>query len=219
METKSTKVSKSEIYSAIDITDELKGLPVDLKGDLKEQIGELIVEQILESLADVRSPVQGGDYKTKLSKGYAKKKQEETGSTEANLDLSGEMINAIDYRIKGNTIQIGVFDKTNAGKADGHNNFSGMSKLPTRQFLPKEGQDFRNDIKNLIEETVEGFKADNLELDEKKLESIETKSELYSYLQDELGVTGRAAVRDAVLGSKNLVELLDDFDLLDLIDG
>jgi len=218
METKSTKVSKNEIYSTIDLSTELKGVSKADQDQLKEEIGELLVEQILESLADVQSPVQGGKYKATLSKGYAKKKQEETGSTDANLDLSGDMISSLDYRVKGNTIQVGVFGE-DAGKADGHNNFSGKSKLPTRQFLPQEGQQFRSDIMKLMAETVENYKAESTELDTERLNEIESKSELFDYLKSELGIDSTAAMKRAVLGSKNLIELLDDYDLLDYIDG
>lgn len=216
METKSTKVSKSAIYSEIDISAELQGIPKADQSSLKDQLGELLVEQILDSLASTKSPIQGGKYKATLSKDYAAKKKEETGSTDANLDLSGEMISSIDYKIKGNTIQIGVFG-SDAGKADGHNNFSGKSKLPTRQFLPQEGQSFRKDIQTLIDETIEGYKTDIAELDSKQLNKIESSKDLYAYLAEELGITGKAAIRDAVLGSKNLIESLDDFDLMDLL--
>ena len=43
------------------------------------------------------------------------------------------------------------------GKADGHNNFSGESKLPTRQFIPKDNQSFRPDIKSEIQAIAEDF--------------------------------------------------------------
>lgn len=215
METKKTKVSRSEIYSVIDLSNEVEGLSKDLADDLKKEVGELLVEEILGSLANVKTPISGGEYKRSLSKDYKKKKIDETGSGEANLDLEGDLINSIDYQISGNTIKLGVFDAENAGKADGHNNFSGLSKIPTRQFLPREGQTFRRDIERLVAETVNNFKADNIELDEKELEKIETKSELYDYLKSELGIESKSKLRDAVLGSKQLTETLEDFDLLD----
>lgn len=218
METKSTKVSKSAIYSEIDISKDLVGIPKSDQSTLKDQLGELLVEQILESLADVRSPVQGGKYKTKLSADYAKKKKAETGSSAANLDLTGEMINSIDYKIKGNTIQIGVFG-SDAGKADGHNNFSGMSKLPTRQFLPEAGQNFRKDIQTLLSDTIDGYRADITELDSSKLKNIETTKELYQYLADQLGLSKRSEIKSMVLESKNLLNALDKYNLVDLLNG
>ena len=221
METKSTKVSKNEIYSTIDLSTELKGVSKSDQDQLKEEIGELLLEQILESLADVQSPVQGGKYKATLTPAYKKKKEDETGgSSDANLDLTGNLISSIDYRVKGNTIQVGVFDSENAGKADGHNNFSGNANPKyTRQFLPKEGQQFRSDIMKLMAETVENYKAESTELDTERLNEIESKSELFDYLKEELGIDSTAAMKRAVLGSKNLIELLDDYDLLDYIDG
>lgn len=221
METKRTKVSKSEIYSEIDFTDELQGLSQEDKQQVREEIGELLVEQILDSLASEETPVQGGKYKASLSPDYAKKKKSETGSSAANLDLTGELIRSIDYRIKGNSIQVGVFDSENAGKADGHNNFSGRSRMPDarRQFLPEQGQNFKKDIVDLIKETVENYKSDIAELDESKLEQISSKSGLLNYLKEELGIDSTKAVKRAVLSNNRLTKLLDQYDLLDLIDG
>lgn len=219
METKRTKVTKSEIYSEIDFTDELQGLSQEDKQQVREEIGELLVEQILDSLASEETPVQGGRYKASLSPDYAKKKKDETGSSAANLDLTGELIRSIDYRIKGNSIQVGVFDSENAGKADGHNNFSGRSKLPQRQFLPQEGQKFKSDISSLIKETIENYKSDIAELDEAKLEQISSKSGLLNYLKEELGIDSTKSVKRAVLSNNRLTKLLDEYDLLDLIDG
>lgn len=219
METKKTKVSSNEIYSVIDLSDELDGLSEADKKQLREEIGEILVEEILASVADRNTPIQGAPAFKKLSKEYKKFKLEETGSGEPNLDLTGDLISSIDYKVEGNSLKLGVFDPENAGKADGHNNFSGKSNLPERRFLPKEGETFKKSIRDLIAETVENYKADAAELDEKKLDKIESKTELYKYLKDELGIESRAAINRAVLGSKQLVKLLDEYDLLDMIDG
>lgn len=218
MKTTETKATSSSTSSIIDISEELKGIPKSERKNVANEIGELLVEEILSSLASVETPISGGKYKTRLSKEYAKKKQEETGSTDANLDLSGSMISALDYKVSGSTIEIGVFGRE-APKADGHNNFSGESRLPTRQFLPNKGQSFKADILDLVKETVNNYKAESAELDAKKLEEIETKKELFDYLKSELGIESTSAMKSAVLGSTSLIELLDEYDLLDLIDG
>ena len=151
-----------------------------------------------------------------LSKSYAEKKKEETGSTAANLDLTGSMLNALEYKIKDNGIEIGVYGKEDAGKADGHNNFSGLSKLPRRQFLPDKGQSFDDPIKELIKDHIEAYKADNMELDDSKLKQIETTNELYDYLRTEFEGLTKSEIKQLVLQSE-IATQLDDFDILDLL--
>lgn len=216
MEVKKTIVNRSEIASVIDLSEELKGVPKSDQDELKSRIGELLVEQILETVADARTPIEGGEYKRTLSKEYGKFKTEETGSNKANLDLTGEMLSSLDYKIEGNKIKLGIFDAIEAPKADGHNNFSGESKLPTRQFLPKEGQDFKSNIRELLKDTVAAYKADIAP--EEKLSEVESKSDLYDFLKEYIGSDlTRAELKSIALGSKKLTELLDDNDLLDLL--
>lgn len=216
MKVTGTKISRSEIASIIDISDELKGVPKSDRAELKERIGELLVEQILESVADAKTPVEGGEYKRVLSPEYGKFKREETGSDKANLDLTGEMLSSLDFKIKGDKIELGIFDSMEAPKADGHNNFSGESKLPTRQFLPKEGQEFKANIQELLRDTIADYKADNV--NEKELAKVESKSDLYDFLKEYIGEQyTRTELKSIALGSKVLSEMLDDNDLLDLL--
>jgi hypothetical protein len=165
-------------------------------------------------VADSKSPVDGSSFQA-LSKDYGDKKQTETGSRKPNLDLTGEMLNSLDYKIVGDKLEIGVYGE-DAPKADGHNNFSGKSKLPKRQFLPESGQAFDDSIKSLIADTVEQYKADNLELKAKDLKQVETKSDLYDLLKEYLGDYERARLKELVLSSE-LAAQLDEYDLLGLL--
>jgi hypothetical protein len=216
MKVTGTKVTKSEIASIIDLKDELKGVPRSDREELKERIGELLVEQTLESLADAKSPVDGAPYKSSLSKAYGEFKQDENGNRKANLDLTGDMISALDFKIEGDKIKIGIFDPMEAPKADGHNNFSGDSKLPARQFLPKKGEEYKSEIAQLIRDTIADYKADIIK--DSDLSKIESKSDLYDFLSEYVGADlTRRQLKDIALGSKKLTELLDDNDLLDLL--
>lgn len=216
MEVKKTNVTSSEISSEIDFSKELKGLTDDEKETILSDIGELLVERTLTFLADQKSPVSGyGKFKP-LSKDYAELKKEETGSTDANLDLTGSMVSSIDYRIEDDKIIIGVFG-SDAGKADGHNNFSGESKLPLRRFLPDEGESYAREIQALIQDQIRFTRADSAsaELDQ-KLDDVETKSDLYQLLEESIGPFSRAKLKEAALAS-NLRLLLEEYDLLDLL--
>lgn len=215
MEVKKTIATSNKTASTIDFSDEISALKKEQRLELLEQIGELLVEETLASVADSRSPVNGGEFKSTLSKAYAKKKLEETGSDEANLDLTGSMLSSLDYRIVGDLIELGVYG-SDASKADGHNNFSGKSKLPPRQFLPDEGESYNSNISSLINQTIQNYLADNVEIDEKKLEEVETKQDLYELLADELGDYSRKELKSIVMRS-DLASVLNDFDLLDLL--
>ena len=216
METKKNKATGSETSATIDLSEELQGTPKKQRQELLDAIGELLIERTLEALASQKSPVEGyGRFKA-LSQDYREKKKEETGSGDANLDFSGAMISALDYKVSGNEITIGVFGD-DAPKADGHNNLSGASTLPLRRFLPGEGETYTRDIRKLIQDEVAFTKADKASSGlEALLEDVETKSELYAILEATLGEQSRGRLKELALGS-SIRDLLYDNDLLDLL--
>lgn len=204
----------SKTASKIDLSDALEGLNKSQQREVLDQVGELLVTQVLEYVAGSKSPVDGSKF-VSLSDEYAKKKKEETGSDAPNLDLTGEMLSSLDYKIVGQAIELGVYGD-DAGKADGHNNFSGKSKLPKRQFLPEEGQLFDDKIVDIVNEAIELYKAENVELDENILKSINSSERLYDYLKSEFGDMSKSKIKDLVLSSESAV-LLDELDMLDLL--
>lgn len=215
MKTVKTEATGNKTASIIDLSDELDGLTKAQKRELVDQIGELLVEQVLSYVADVSTPISGAGFKRTLSPEYKKRKLDEVGSGEPNLDLTGEMLNSLTYKVQGEKIELGVFGE-DAPKADGHNNFSGKSSLPQRRFLPGEGQEFKSDIKRLVKETVESYKADNVRVTKEDLKDIESKKDLYDYLKDQIGDLPRKRLAELVLQSELAAEL-DDADLLDLL--
>lgn len=59
---------------------------------------------------------------------------------------------------KGDIIEVGIFKAKEQGKADGHNNFSGKSKLPTRRFIPSEKENFKRFINKGIDQIINANK-------------------------------------------------------------
>lgn len=173
-----------------------------------------MVEEILSSCADSKSAVDGSNFQ-KLSKQYGRLKLDEVGTKNPNLDFSGDMLSALDFNVKGDKIELGVFG-SEAPKADGHNNLSGDSKLPTRRFLPDAGEGFSDEIQTLLKETIAAFKADNVTLKEEKLKDIDSSKELYDYLREAIGDYSNSELMKLVLQSELAVEL-DAFDLLELL--
>jgi hypothetical protein len=126
-----------------------------------EEIGKYVVGEIHTACADGKTPVAGGSWERALSEGYKKQKQKDGGQGFANLELTGSLMDSVDYSVKSDTIEVGVWG-SEAPKADGHNNFSGESKLPPREFIPNDdrGQTFKRDIVRGIRQIAEEFSDD-----------------------------------------------------------
>src|SRR3990167_8607637 len=134
-------------------------IPRDKLEDARSEIREYLMETILQHISQSKSPVSGwGKFKPLDPKSpYKKHKKEEAGNTKANLELTGEMLDALDIKIKGNNLRLLIDDPDQAGKSDGHNNFSGKSKLPLRRFIPKGRQGFTDDIESGIRDIAASF--------------------------------------------------------------
>jgi hypothetical protein len=109
-------------------------------------IAEYVRDEILQYVGEGKSPVSGGAWKRGLSPEYKKVKEELSGVSFANMELHGDMLDALEARVVGNKIRVGWFGGPEAAKADGHNNFSGESTLPTRQSIPKPDESFKRPI-------------------------------------------------------------------------
>lgn len=178
-----------------------------------QEIGEAILERTLSSIAESKSPVSGyGNFKS-LSKDYREFKQDEVGSRAPDLAFSGDMISSLDFKTDQDALVIGVFG-LDAPKADGHNNLSGKSRLPTRRFIPDEGESYKSDITKLVDDIIRFYKAENQSEIADDLEGVETKSELYDVLEKYIGDYSRAKLKQTVLGS-GLAAILEEYDLLD----
>ncbi len=137
-------------------------LPRGMKQYAMEDIADFVLESVLVNVGDQNSPVSGhyGGFR-KLSKEYKKRKDSEGGTPVPNLELSGEMLSALEVKRKGATLVLQISGKE-AGKADGHNNHSGDSDLPLRRFIPKEKDEetFKRDILSGIARIIESYRGD-----------------------------------------------------------
>jgi hypothetical protein len=134
----------------------------DLRAALKE-IADYVKTETLSYVGEGKSPVAGGSFKHSLSPAYKKIKEKISGADFANLELTGDMLDALETKITDDgMIQIGIWGKE-AAKADGHNNFSGKSTLPAREFIPNENksQTFKRDILSGIRGIAEAFLEDD----------------------------------------------------------
>ncbi len=209
------KGSNSETYSEIDLTSDLD-LPTSVKNEIKAEVGKYLIDEILTYVSEKKSPVSGASYKSTLSRDYAKEKKKEVGNTEANLELSGALLDSVTFKKTEDGIQLGVFGKE-AGKADGHNNLSGESRLPERRFLPKEGEEFKANIQKEIDSIIADKVAESASFSKSDFEGVDTKAELYSVLSEQFAGMSRSEIRSAVLGNEELLGLITELDLAEYL--
>lgn len=203
--------SNSKTVSTIDLFGDVS-LDSDTKDQIRKDVGDFLIEKITEYASVQESPISGGKWKASLSKDYAKKKEELIGNSDANLELTGDMLSALTWDETKNGIMIGLIGEQ-AGKADGHNNFSGESKIPTRQFLPDVGDEFKfqDDIDKIIAEAI----ADNIP--KEAFKGINSKSDLYDVLKEYFDGYTNAEIKSTILRTPDLFSELDELGLLDLL--
>ncbi len=212
---KVTAVTAKGNQTSVRLDLELDGVPAKARNEVKEKVGEFLVEQTLLAVGGSSSPVQGEEWPA-LSAAYKHWKEGQGGSNEPDLELSGGMLDALDFNPTSDGIEIGVYGKA-APRADGHNNLSGESDLPQRRFLPGEGQEYKSSIQKEIDAIIADAITSNVKLDKKDLDDVSTSAELYAVLEETFGDMARADIRDAVLNSSELIDLLDGEGLLDLL--
>lgn len=124
-------------------------------------IAEYVKEQALSHIGDGVSPIQGGRWKRTLSPSYKAQKKEISSADFANLELSGDMLDALAVKREGEKLSYGV-EGAEADKADGNNrgtygasNRTNRSKA--REFIPKGNQTFKKSIIQGIAEIIEGY--------------------------------------------------------------
>lgn len=126
-----------------------------------DEIAAFVEEKVIEACGDGRSPVAGGEWKRTLSKAYKKKKTAQGGNSYADMLLDGDMLLATGVVRAGENLKLRTKGSKQAAKADGHNNHSGNSPLPPRDFIPKAGGSFKRDIIRGMREIAEKYADDN----------------------------------------------------------
>lgn len=119
-----------------------------------DEVSSAVLSQVLKDTKNQISSVDGSDFEA-LSAGYAKFKKKSGKKPIPNLRFDGDMLDALSVEVTDDKVRLYV-EASQADKADGHNNHSGDSRLPTRRFIPLEGQDagFRDVIENKIKRIV-----------------------------------------------------------------
>jgi predicted AlkP superfamily phosphohydrolase/phosphomutase len=116
---------------------------------VKEKIAELIISQVKEHIARGVSPVRG-QRRFERYKNPDKYPGDRKTKRPVNLEMTGEMLNALDWQdSEGTTVTIGFFDPEQSEKAKYHND--GTANMAKRQILPtKKNEEFNVSITRLI---------------------------------------------------------------------
>ena len=141
----------------------IKDVEAKFRDRAKRDVADYLKEEILQKVGGMESPVEGHGVFKMLSPDYAAEKSGFANPI-PNLELTGKMLDALDYQIKGNFLEIGIFDKTQAQKADNHCKFSSKSqrtKVPMRRFIPKGREKFDTDILDEIKGIIDDYTGDD----------------------------------------------------------
>lgn len=126
-------------------------VPKENREEALEAVADFLKESALSEIGAGRSPVQGGPWKKSLTPEYKERKKEESSSVTANLELSGDLLDALDVKARSmSKLFYGVEgSKELAGKAEG-NNIGSYGRNPdegkARRFIPEEGETFKPSI-------------------------------------------------------------------------
>lgn len=212
MEVKTAKASDSEIYSEIELN--LDNVPKSKRRAVARDVGEFLKEQTLLSLASAKSPVSRAPYKSTLSKDYREEKIKAGRGGRANMEFEGDMLDSLEYKVTDNGLRIGHFDASQAPKADGHNNFSGRSTLPKRQYLPEESQKYKADIDREVRRIIAENSVQSKAISDSKLRSVQTQADFWRVLRSAYPDTSKADILAVVTRNDALVDRLSGFGLL-----
>lgn len=157
----------------------------------KEEAKDFIVEQLLSDIGSSKSSVSG--------RGFKRKKDGKT----SNLEDKGDLLDSLEVRdVDGEVsqLEVGWFDPSQVPKADGHNNHSGDSKLPTRKSIPKDDENFRPSIRKELEKIADEYSTD--------LEARRQRAAARRLIEEQ----GEATFSiDRLLGDSFIDELLNEF--------
>lgn len=154
-------MAKGEPLHTLDVFKET-GVTVPKKNQREalEAAASYIQEQILLNTGEGKTSVQGGKWKRKLTPEYAKRKADESSANFANMELSGDMLDALEVRAEGGKITIEVTGDE-AAKAEG-NLLGSYGRDPdpsqAREFMPHaRGQKLKKDIMAGVAEILESY--------------------------------------------------------------
>lgn len=148
-------------------------LPPEVREEALDEVGRYVATEIALIVGDGTSPVDGHGAFKRLTSDYAD--DEKGGDRTANLELEGDLMRALDWRVEMDEVKIGFFDRAQAIKAYGHN--TGMKGhpwldgvAPVRRIIPDKDEKFNKEImdgvSDIIDSYIEAFEQEREEIEE-----------------------------------------------------
>lgn len=137
-------------------------IPESKQAKAMEAIADYVKEEVLLRVGAGKSPVEDGPWKRGLSTPYKTAKGEISSANFANLELSGEMLDALEVVIANDKLTLQI-EGEQAAKAEG-NNIGSYGRDPNeekaRRFIPLDGETFIPAIWKGIAEIAKDFSND-----------------------------------------------------------
>lgn len=131
--------------------------------EARDKIIEFVKTEVLSAIGEGKSPVKGGAWARSLTKSYKTAKSKLSSSVFANLELTGELLDAIEVAQLSSTRLSLEVSGDQAGKADGNNRGTYGHGSPLkggkykREFIPKRGQTFSDKIWRGVKQILDEY--------------------------------------------------------------
>jgi hypothetical protein len=196
----------------------LENLEIKNRQDLKRKVGDFIKESVLDAVGGASSPLEGGDWpalgSTSKSGSYKKFKKGK-GAVKANMELSGDMLDAYDYKLTTEGVELGVFGKKQGEKADGHNKLTGRSNpTPKRRFIPGDKDKFNETITEGIESLVAEHIVEKENIKRSDLVNLTSKSAFDDFVKATFPDITLIEAKQAIKNTPSIFEMLDELGLI-----
>lgn len=135
-------------------------VPAENRREALEAAADYVKEQILLFSGEGKTSVAGGLWKRGLSPEYKEEKAEESSVTYSNVELTGDMMDALEVEPEGERLRVEITGDQR-DKAEG-NLLGSYGREPNedkaREFMPhKRGQHFRKEIIDGLRELLESY--------------------------------------------------------------
>lgn len=143
--------SRTKVTVKFDFLKDLKNI---VDGATAKQLGETIISESRRFIAVGTSPVLG-ERRYPAYKNEDRYPGDRKPRRPVNLELTGEMLDSLQYQTRENGIRYGILSASDEVKTRAKANNEGTQHVPARPFIPdKPGQQFNLSIMTKIKDIV-----------------------------------------------------------------
>lgn len=133
-------------------------IPKNKQREAMKAAAEFLKVEVLDYIGEGKSPVSGFGKFPEYTKSYSAEK----GSSLVNLELTGELLDALDVKVKGSSLELNVYGSDEVqGKAEGNNLGTYGNPKPikgkARRFIPVGDETLKRDIIARLKELLSDY--------------------------------------------------------------